>query len=1136
MGEGTRAPLILAPSARGPDEEPRAARPEKFHPQAVSTSPAVVTAVRSGRWGVVIALLVVVSLLGSAGLVETSRPAAGSPVHPIGPTQAPRLPAVTPGIATTFPDRPIPLPTVPTSTSPGLELPGGRMAETVAAIRAAGVPLRYAFLPDLDRSSGSSGPGALVSPTYSSAPAPLGVADFGVINRSGTLVASDLSTSRLEGVFDPTAFAGLAMDVGGPDFYGVQLNAVLQDVTLFGQSDYSFWTQNVAEYSTSAHELQLLDNIWNFSSSTGALSLNAIYSHGSNGTQVGTTYYYALGPLIHVGYPFRLTLFLNSTVLGNRDVVYFNYTVSNATLSRAGSYDEVEFSSTPSSGTTPLPQYVADGSNLNALGLPNDFEMVVGGPGGGSNFDAFNASAAIDLYDWAGSSFQVVPSAYDVGGDTGETAAGLASTWTPTSDLAIAGPPGPAAHLGQGPALLGGEWNVTNTSQGASILRLGVAPSNAFAFVAPGLAPNMSSYQWAPPAGEYTLPPAEYSVTVLASEFRPTSVAVGVGSGTTWLNVTLIADPATGVYTPLWALSEGALGNISSSCVAGECTLWNDEAGSLGAPGGSATSYPWFGTFNDFFYPEFAGLLLWNVSGVRVASPPSFEAATPPAEAGEALRYGTPPVNDLPLFCYDDRGIQITGGAAIGGWWFTGSYLGPVAAQTSLVLWNTSASLVANNSFLTSAGGIFLYGGTNNSVEGNTFLNYVPLAPNEASIAGAVVGTTGLYEADFGNGGAGSSGCACSDLVYNNAFGTYFTAVEPKADPYTGGTPRFPFDARWNITPTPGPNIAGGSELGGNFWWNYGASVDPYWVLPYNASGAIHVGGDPHPLLPAPLWTVTFDETGLPSGTAWEVGFDTSTGFAYNSTTGTSLTESWPSGVYFVIASSLSGEYGLPTTIVLQLGAQNTTELLHLYRLYSLAFATIGLPPGGFWTVTVWNPFGSWLDLGNVPAFPAEYLATATYNFTVTSPPGFAASPAAGTVDLVANTTVVITLSNTTAPAGIVGSVRPATGVSLWVDGQPVLIGTGGSFAVNVSPGVHSVEATAPGYAPYFNNVTARGGAMTSLSIVLTALSSSGPLSPADWELLLAVVSAAAVALAGTTLVFYRRARRPPSSARPGPP
>ena len=197
------------------------------------------------------------------------------------------------------------------------------------------------------------------------------------------------------------------------------------------------------EYSTFSHQLTLLDNVWNFSSATASLSRNAISAHGPNGTVVGTTYYYALGPVLSVGYPFTASLFLSASTEGTHDVVFFNYSISSTAGTYTGTYDFVSFNNT--AGPVPPPAFIASGFSDNALGLPNDFELVVGGPGGGSNFDAFNASALVNLYYWDATTggYHVVPSAEDVGGDTGETAAGVSSTWAPGADLGLGGTSGP---------------------------------------------------------------------------------------------------------------------------------------------------------------------------------------------------------------------------------------------------------------------------------------------------------------------------------------------------------------------------------------------------------------------------------------------------------------------------------------------------------------------------------------------------------------------------------------------------------------------------------------------------------------------------------------------------------------------
>ncbi len=1016
------------------------------------------------------------------------------------------------------------------------------------AIAEAGVPMRYAFLPTLDRHAPGSGSGEVVAPTYTTSPAPMGLADLGLTNVSGTLTPTRLTTSRVAGTFAPSSLAGFSVDSGAPDAYGVQVNAVLTNVTLFGNSSYEFWTQNVVEYSTFSHQLAFLDNVWNFSGSTTALSSNAILAHGPNGTQVGTTFYYALGPVVTIGYPFTLSLFLNAVAGSVGDEVFFNYTLSNASATESGSYDYVEFNATGGSADPTLAPavYLAQGASYNPVGIPDDFEIDVVGPGGGSNFDVLNASVALDLYYWSSAAqrFEVIPSAYDAGAETGETSDGLASTWTPNGYVGLSGSAGPAVHLGQGPSLLYGEWNVTPSTEGIAPLGVGLSPSNGFVFVGAGTDPSWSSFGWAPPASSYDLPPAVYTVWGLASEYRPLSATVTLPGGGATVPLALTADTAGGVYTPLWAFTSAGLANISSSCSAGACVLDNNAPGPVGAfgPPGASTDFPWFGAFNDFFFPVFPGIFLWNVADVVVASPPAFAVTTPSWLAGEATALGTPTSNDLGLFFYDDSNITLTSAAAIGGWWFDPAYFGANAPQYSAVFWNTSDSSVVSNTFTSGGGALYLYGGENNSIWNNTFLQYTPLAPNPGTVVAAVHGANGIFDADFGDGRSAGPGCHCGDLIYNNQVGDYHTAYAPTVDPYTGLAPRLPFDEVWNVTPRPGLNIVGGDTLGGNYWWDYGTSLDPFWTLPYNASGSIATGGDAHPLVPTPLYTVTFDEVGLPAGVDWHLSVYTSTGLAVNSSTGSSLTELWPTGEYFYTGNSDHDVYGIPSTGVFEVNGANLTVHLNFYPLFTLTFVTTNFPVGSFWAITISNgQFGAFIDLGNVAEFPGTLLASAVYNYTISPPAGYTVAPLSGSVNLTSNRSVPLAFSKSGAPGELLVTLDPTSGAQLWVDGNLVPIPSTGAVNLTLAAGVHSVEATESGYVPYFNNVTIEGGGVTDLAINFTPLAggsapgtSSATVPPVWWALVGAL--AGGVVVLGLALAYTaRRGRAPPPSASNGP-
>ena len=233
----------------------------------------------------------------------------------------------------------------------------------------------------------------------------MGVADLGKDNVSGTLTPYTYNTSSFEGTFAAKNFSAISPDTSTPSSVSIQLNAVLNNVTLFGVSKYDFWTQNVIFYSTRTHQLTFIDNVWNFTSS--AFTGNSIYQHGTGGViSTGPSgFYYALGPTITVSYPFSVSLYLNSTVIAGRSAVFFNYSISSGGVATSSSYDEVIFNSTygqPSGFSAEAPVYVVSGTIANPLyNLPNDAELIIGGPGGGSgaNVYALNGTFHLQYYN-----------------------------------------------------------------------------------------------------------------------------------------------------------------------------------------------------------------------------------------------------------------------------------------------------------------------------------------------------------------------------------------------------------------------------------------------------------------------------------------------------------------------------------------------------------------------------------------------------------------------------------------------------------------------------------------------------------------------------------------------------------------
>jgi hypothetical protein len=94
----------------------------------------------------------------------------------------------------------------------------------------------------------------------------------------------------------------------------------------------------------------------------------------------------------------------------------------------------------------------------------------------------------------------------------------------------------------------------------------------------------------------------------------------------------------------------------------------------------------------------------------------------------------------------------------------------------------------------------------------------------------------------------------------------------------------------------------------------------------------------------------------------------------------------------------------------------------------------------------------------------------------------------------------------------------------------------GGQYETSIAPGVHSIEVTASGYYPYFNNVTVKSGSPTAFTITLNPVSSgsSSSISNTGWAIIGVLAALAAIFLV-LTVLFFVRSRRKPKGSSPQP-
>ncbi len=902
----------------------------------------------------------------------------------------------------------------------------------------------------------------------------MGVADLGLRNSAGTLVPYILNSTSVEGTISLTSAQSAYVDGDGPDTFGIQLNAVATNVTLFGNSSYEFWTQDFVSYTSSSGQLTFGDNVWNFSDLAGLFPSNAIYSHGANGTLVAPEYYYASGPAFTVRYPFTVTFFLNATTVADRPAIYFNYSLTSPSVtSHAGSFDFVVFNST---ATTPLdtaavPMFQVNGASYDPTGLLNDVELVVVGNGGGdtTTFFSMKATLTIEFWNESGGGYQRFPSAYDAGSDTGETSDGIDVSF----NASILGNPIPIANLDLGPSFLYGLWNAS-TNPGSRIVSLTQSPANAFLFVNSGATFKPLDAQWVPTAllasagamSVYFPNKGTYFFEWLLSDYRSTGKAFTVlqapNNLTTAVSTTLVSATGQGVYTPLLAWGNAELGAIVSSGNGTNASPYNLENAAPSQLGAEFTQW------NDFEFPVFPGVLLIGTTDWVRATPAGFAITYPAVVAPTLASLGLPSSNHLQLEFWGVSNLSLSNAPLITGWISSnfGGY--PAAAAT---FWDSSNNLISGNTFLDQGASLALYGGTNNTVWGNSFLPTPVAASNQTAIQDSGNNTTGILESESG------------DLVFNNYFTVPQTAYTPTIDPFSCQyiCTAVTYSDRWNVSLQPandtqtvlGRVLTGSiiltSYQGGNYWSNYGTTSDPYGILPYNDGGRISNGGDYYPLVPFSLYSVTFSETGLALGAAdWGVS---AVGLNQSAAPDATIAVFAPNGTYnFSVVIPAGYTVTAPANFTVE-GANVSVDLTFL-PLLPLEFIETGLAESWSWTVNL-TPLA--LGQSNVTGTSTNgtetfALVAGSYLYNITST-GYNATPATGTVlvasgipaiDVAFSLVPILEVNETGLPAGVAWTAAIHDGSS-W--SNKTSVGTQINFFIfDLAPGAYTWHISATNY------------------------------------------------------------------------
>lgn len=275
----------------------------------------------------------------------------------------------------------------------------------------------------------STNSGINLNRAYVSEPAPMGIADYGI--GSGN-TPYEYNTSSFEGIININSLSTYNQSLsqiqpGGGTYYGksygmsFQLNSVLT-FNLSGNT-YSYWTQNVVLYNTSANSVYIIDNIWNFSSSSASLAPGTVTGNGTlDSTTVNNVpvhFYYDIsstslpGSRATLTYPTAIKLKMNSVLAAGVPQVSFSYNDGFGWVT----FDNVNFTS--ANGATDS-NFTVNGFSYTPLGSFYDAELILGGPAGATNTAADSANISMQLLYWNGNNYQEVQNAFNYGSDTAE--------------------------------------------------------------------------------------------------------------------------------------------------------------------------------------------------------------------------------------------------------------------------------------------------------------------------------------------------------------------------------------------------------------------------------------------------------------------------------------------------------------------------------------------------------------------------------------------------------------------------------------------------------------------------------------------------------------------------------------------
>lgn len=174
------------------------------------------------------------------------------------------------------------------------------------------------------------------------------------------------------------------------------------------------------------------------------------------------------------------------------------------------------------------------------------------------------------------------------------------------------------------------------------------------------------------------------------------------------------------------------------------------------------------------------------------------------------------------------------------------------------------------------------------------------------------------------------------------------------------------------------------------------------------------------------LWTVSFTETGLPSGRAWNVTLNQTT----HSSTGSTIYFNETNGTYYPFTVGLESGYSANQTAgYVNVSGPGTVQSIAWSPVrYTLTFSESGLPTGTNWTVNLAHATGTVQSPGTI----LFSVANGTFSYSVLNLSGYSPQPEYGTVTISGSSRSVaitflptydVTFTESGLPAGTAWSV-----------------------------------------------------------------------------------------------------------------